>query len=251
MLRSGRTRLLSILSSLVFLALGVTACQVPEDVENAVVNSTRILANSLENLVARLFASRIFAGPGQIPPADFPAYGIVAFSSRPFGDEWTRHRMLCQAYVGVLLRPAELGIPLEQQMVTVWPVDDGQLADRLNNSRNETVCDDAIGGYALSQGIAAIRAANHQSVRETSRGPYLIAWAPGASIGNPDARLLVADLSDVRTAEQARAFFILWRTDIEANPEFWHSGWSVERLRIWIQIAVDRLGMQIFSIIRA
>lgn len=213
-----------------------------------------------EAAISEVRASRIFAGPEQIPPADFPAYGIVAFTSRPFDAERERHQMLCRAYLAALPRPDELGVALEQQMVTVWPVDDDELADQLNATRDPSVCDDAIDHYALARGLAAIRAVDDRQVRETNRGPYLLAWAPGDAIGwvpdggaivDPSAPVLVVDLSDVSTAEQARATFILWRTDIEANPQLWQRGWDLERLRSWLQLAADRVGMQIFSLIGA
>jgi hypothetical protein len=194
-------------------------------------------------------ASRLFAGPGQYPPETFAAYGIVAFRARASSGERERHVMLCEAYVAALPRSDELAVPVEEQMATVWPIADDKLADELNELGRPDLCETAVARYGLATALQAIGDAGEERIGRDRRGPFLLAWSPAAGKGDPDALMLVADLSDVTTYAQAEAFFVLWRTDIEANPEYWGEGWDVQRLRLAIQLWVDRYGSQIFSIL--
>lgn len=194
-------------------------------------------------------ASRLFAGPRQYPPETFAAYGIVAFRARASSGERERHVMLCEAYIAALPRSDELAVPVEEQMVTVWPIADDKLADELNELGRPDLCETAVGRYGLATALQAIGDAGEERIGRDRRGPFLLAWSPAAGKGDPDALMLMADLSDVTTYAQAEAFFVLWRTDIEANPEYWGQGWDVERLRLAIQLWVDRYGSQIFSIL--
>jgi hypothetical protein len=194
-------------------------------------------------------AARLFAGPSQYPPEAFAAYGVVAFRARASSGERARHVMLCEAYVAALPRSAELTVPVEEQMVTVWPIDADQTANELNQLRGAEICETAVDRYGLPTALQAINDAGETRIGRDRRGPFLLAWSPSHDKGDPEALMLVADLTDVTTYAQAEAFFVLWRTDIEANPEFWNRGWNVERLRIAIQLWVDRFGSQIFSIL--
>lgn len=199
--------------------------------------------------LATVTASRLFAGPRQYPPEDFAAYGIVAFRARVSSGERERYMMLCEAYVAALPRSDELTIPVEEQMVTVWPIADDQTAAALNEQRGPDACPTAIDRYGLTAALQAIDDAGEARISLSRRGPFLLAWSPSIDKGNPDALMLVADLSDVTTYTQAEAIFVLWRTDIEANPEYWDRGWDVEKLRVAIRLWVDRYGSQIFSIL--
>src|SRR6476646_873748 len=62
-------------------------------------------------------ASRMVAGPGMYPPKDFKAYGIVAFHTRPTGDDKSRFEIICNAYVSALLYYRDVKSPLEKQVV--------------------------------------------------------------------------------------------------------------------------------------
>ncbi len=197
----------------------------------------------------RIRASRLFAGPGQFPPEAFAAYGIVAFRARASSAERDRYLMLCEAYVAALPRRDELDLPDEEQMVTVWPIADDATAAALNEARGPGSCATAVDRYGLAAALQAIRDAGDERVGRDRRGPFLLAWSPSSDKGKPDALMLVADLTDVTTYPQAEAFFVLWRDDIEANPEYWDDGWDVDRLRLAIRLWVDRYGSQIFTVL--
>ena len=225
-----------------------TAAPVAEAPEPAPAATVEPPSRGLGNLGA-VKASRLFAGPDQFPPEAFAAYGIVAFRARATGSERERHVMLCEAYVAALPRSDELGLPVEEQMVTVWPITDGPTAEELNAFTTPDICETAIRRYGLATALQALRDAGEERIRRDRRGPFLLAWAPAIDKGKPDALMLIADLSDVTTASQAEAVFVHWRNDIEANPEYWGRGWDVERLRLALQLWVDRFGSQIFSVL--
>lgn len=84
-------------------------------------------------------ASRIFAGPGQYPPAEFAAYGIVAFRTLAAPDDRAHYELICEAYVRSLLHVSELDVPPAEQMVTVWPVDSDAVAYRINEASPDQV----------------------------------------------------------------------------------------------------------------
>lgn len=196
-------------------------------------------------------ASRLFAGPSQFPPEAFAAYGILAFPARASSADRERQEMLCEAYVAALPRSDELGLPLGQQMVTVWPVTEDLIADELNGTQADAPCEAAVRNYGLPTALRALRDAGLGRRGPVGRGPYLLAWSPATSKGDPDAVVLTADLSDVTTAEQAATILALWRRDIEANPQLWEHGWNLEALRTGIRLWVDRVGTQIFAVLGA
>lgn len=107
-------------------------------------------------------ASRAFAGPGQYPPTQFAAYGIVAFQSLPFDiDETNRYLNICRGYLAAIPRAKNLldqGIPLSKQMVTVWPLDNARYAGELNISNQDlsVICRKAVSTIDISTSRNAI-----------------------------------------------------------------------------------------------
>ena len=101
--------------------------------------------------------SRMFAGPNKYPPRQFRAYAIVAFKNRPIGKDKERYSMICGAYVANLLHYTEVKAPIEDQMVTVWPIESDALADQINREARDKVCADAVPNYGLSISLQAIR----------------------------------------------------------------------------------------------
>lgn len=193
-----------------------------------------------------VLASRMFAGPGQYPPDQFKAYGIVAFNTRPTGDDKARYDMMCQAYVSRLLYYQDVHAPLQNQMVTVWPIDDAQTAGKINREAREKVCADAVPHYGLSIALEAIEAAKRSKAVLDGDGPFLLAWSPGASKGQPDALVLVADMSDVINIVQAKQVFAQWALDIE-DPKLWEPTWNEEKLKLRIRLWVDKWGSKILT----
>lgn len=196
-----------------------------------------------------VIASRLFSGPSLFPPTDFAAYGIVAFGTRASSFNRDRHLLLCNAYVASLPHTLELEIPHADQIVTVWPMEQNGFAKWLNNAPREQVCEPAVDRYGLVIARKAINDAERTGVYLSGKGPYLLAWSPSESKGEPDALILSIDLSLVTTYEQAISVFELWRRDIEEDRTLWENGWSVEDLRLTIQQWVDKFGGGLIQIL--
>lgn len=203
-------------------------------------------------------ASRLFAGPDQYPPDDFAAYGILAFRSEATSQSAERYVAICEGFVAGLPAAAELtrrGVPPAEQMATVWPLDDSALANDLNG--NDTArpplgrCPEIVAGIDLiasGEAIAnAMRASDGESFE--GAGPYLIAWSPSTAFGQPDVPVLICDLSNVTTIREATDRFVDWADDIVRNPDLWHDGWDLERLRTTLRQWADKYGPAILRVL--
>lgn len=189
-------------------------------------------------------ASRIFSGPNKYPPMEFAAYGILAFRSRPSPYDRDRHLMFCHAYLAILPHASELAVPRSQQMVTVWPLNSDEASEGLNRRGSDVkgACPVAVDDYGLVIAQQALKEAELAGRVVSSGGPYLLAWSPAASKGKEDALVLVSDLSDITTYEQAKERFLAWSRDIESDPSLWTGGWNLERVRVHIRSWVDKYG---------
>jgi hypothetical protein len=188
--------------------------------------------------------SRIFAGPNEYPPREFAAYGILAFRSRPSPHDRGRYLMFCNAYIASLPHAFELEVPRDKQMVTVWPLSSDDASDQLNQLRKhaEDICQAAVDNYGLVIALQAIKDAELTGRALSSAGPFLLAWSPSTDKGKQDVLVLVSDLSDITTYEQAHEIFLAWFRDIESDPALWISGWNLQRLRTNIRSWVDKYG---------
>jgi hypothetical protein len=194
-----------------------------------------------------ILASRIFAGPHGVPPRAFAAYGIVAFPQTRTPDTLKRYEAVCNAYISTLLPPGRLSVPLSEQMVTVWPVDDDDIPRRL--PEDNAACGTAIAHYDLLASLRALREArNKEHIALSGVGPYLLAWAPAAKKGEKDAIVLISDLSSATTPKQFQEYFRAWRHDIEQNSQLWRHGWSIADIRIAIRDWANKWGATILSI---
>ena len=202
-------------------------------------------------------ASRAFAGPRQYPPTQFAAYGIVAFQSLPFDtDETNRYVNICRGYLAAVPRAKNLldqGIPLSKQMVTVWPLDNARLSDKLNITDQDPslICRKAVLAIDIASSRNAIVNARLTKPGESfdGRGPYVIAWSPAQSFGKPNAAVLILNLSNVSTAAQAAELFRAWSSDVEGNPQLWTGGWNNQSLKVILRLWADRWGSKILSLL--
>ncbi len=193
-----------------------------------------------------LSASRIFLGRSSYPPAEFAAYGILAFTTLPAPEDRERYIEICDAFFAAIISSSELEVPLNEQMVTVWPVDDRTdpgLTGVLNIARAETdSCSIAVDNYDIFVADQAIRDARFAGKSLNGRGPFLIAWSPGDKKGFGQVPVLTADLTDVNSTADAKAVFRVWTDDIEKDTELWATGFSLEKLRLKLRQIANRYG---------
>ena len=203
-------------------------------------------------------ASRLFAGPRQYPPEDFAAYGILAFRSGATSQSAKRYVAICEGFLAGLPAAADLtrrGVPLAQQMATVWPLDSSALANDLNGNHTDSVplgrCKEIVAGIDLITSRVAIATAKRASDGESFErgGPYLIAWSPSTAFGQPYVPVLIWDLSGVTTSQQATDQFVDWADEIVRNPDLWRDGWDLERLRMTLRRWADKYGPAILHVL--
>ena len=197
-------------------------------------------------------ASRLFLSRDRFTPSDFAAYGIVAFRSAATSSSAERYRKICEGFVASLdatdTLTQEWNIPLSEQMTTVWPLDDVRLADDLNfdERRDEVLkrCPDIVAHISTTISGAAIASARIARGDRTigGVGPYLLAWSPSDTFGSADARVLVVDLSNVTSVDQATSVFVDWANDIEGDPALWRDGWRVRDVRRVLGQWFDKYG---------
>lgn len=195
---------------------------------------------------AEVVTSRTFVGPDPLPPKGIGAFGIVAFPARMTPESEVRALLVCHAYWATLPEASELDAPPEMQMVTVWPVNANSLAAKLRERRDVGVCDDAVHQYHLPTALLALRHAGLASFQD--RGPYLLAWAPPSTKGQPGVFVLQANLSSATTFDQFSEHFRKWRGDIEQRPELWDKGWSIDGVQFTIRDWADTWGTRILTI---
>ena len=202
-----------------------------------------------------VFATRLFAQREDYPPANFAAYGIVAFTALATTSDEARYRNICEAYFSALIDSGSSGAAVESQMVTVWPIIDDHpdgLIDTLNTQvREDGMCADAVKYYDLAIARIALRHAKMAGVELSGPGPFMLAWAPGTNKGRKNAAVLVADLGDVRSQADAREAMRIWREDIEGDPDFWKNGFSALKLRAKLRQLVNRYGNDLMKFVGA
>lgn len=191
-------------------------------------------------LLRNVDASRSFEALDAVDRDAFAGFGIVAFERNPRGQLSERAEHVCHAFL--LLTSSERlvagNVPIDRQVVTVWPMEDGETAEALNGAgagAADETCADAIAGYdaggaedAIEDAVNYFAARGKTDVADRIRGsqrggPWLLAWAPGANKGSTadDVLVLAFDLSHVRTRNDAERAFQAWRTAIELNPDLW------------------------------
>lgn len=205
----------------------------------------------------RVKASRSFFGPNQYPPEGFAAYGIVAFPARATIDNVDRYVNVCRAYWATLDPPAELDLPIYEQMVTVWPITTDKIADELNadaSTEPTALCADAVKNYSLKAGKEALKDAKFASeVTDPEalwgRGPFLLAWSPSTERGKKETLVLAFNLSHLSAYEDILKVFRVWSDEIEKNQELWPRVTAKERYLSRVRSIANRLGNTVVSVI--
>ena len=224
--------------------------------------SETTLASSAEAVVFPR-ATRTFSGPEDFPPAEVAGYGIIAFPERPNATEASsaRFMLFCNAWAAGFETSQNLvarNVPRQEQMITVMPLDTGAAALAAREATLNTTpkpCEIALENYGLIEALTALARARLAAARTDNvermdkRGPYLLAWSPGARFTDQDALVLVADLTNSTTEEQIAADMRDWRDEIQKKPELWRTGWSADGLRVTLQRWFDRHAEQALKLL--
>jgi hypothetical protein len=194
-----------------------------------------------------LAPARAFMPAKDIPPPDVGAYGVVALKAKPTPVSRERLGIACQAFLASLPPQKSLppSIPLAQQMITVWPIDNPQAI-----GPDDSNCNVLLEHYDLYGGLAAVQDAVLQGETLAGRGPFLIGWSPSNSRRVPNAVVLVIDMSAFDTQASFDEAFLFWQHKVVEDPALWRSGFWVEGVRLAVRDFVDHYGNDILKAIK-
>jgi hypothetical protein len=191
---------------------------------------------------------RALIEPGEKPPRDVGAYGIVAFSSLPLPSEVERYKFVCEAFKATLIPQQDLSqdTPLAEQMVTYWPI-----RNKFTEEAKRADCPHMVATYDLKTGLDAIYDADKLGERLSERrGPFLVGWSPSIQRYQKDALVLVMDMSSLEGQQSFLEVFKAWRQKITDNPEMWKKGFDAAGIRMTIRDTLDRYGEGLLKLIK-
>lgn len=194
-----------------------------------------------------LTPARAFLPASDIPPPNVAAYGVVALKAKPTPASKERLGMLCESFLATLPPQQRLpaGIPITQQMITIWPIDDPAVAQPSQES-----CKLVLDHYDLYSGQLAIADAIAQGKKLSGRGPFLIGWSPSNSRYIPDAVVLLVDMSEFESQASFDEAMMFWQRKIVEDPALWESGFSIMKIRLALRDYADRYGSGILKAVR-
>jgi hypothetical protein len=188
---------------------------------------------------------RAYLRARDIPPSAAGAYGLVVLQSRPTAASRAKFMMVCRSFVAFFPRSEESSVPVKDQMITVWPLDDPE-----SKQARADDCDHVLDHYDLIASEDAIRDAQKQHARFDGEGPYLVGWSPSKARGIPDALVLVVDMSADNTQADIDNKFRFWKNKIVEDPSLWRNGWSAEAIRAAIHNFADQYGQAMLDAIK-
>jgi hypothetical protein len=188
---------------------------------------------------------RAYLRARDIPPSGAGAYGLVVLNSRPTPASRAKFMMVCRSFVAFFPRSQDSSVPVNDQMITVWPLDDPE-----SQQARADDCDHVLDHYDLIASEDAIRDAQKQRVRFDGEGPYLVGWSPSRARGIPDALVLVVDMSADNTQADIDNKFRFWKDKIVEDPSLWRNGWSAEAIRVAIHNFADQYGQAMLDAIK-
>jgi hypothetical protein len=188
---------------------------------------------------------RAYLRAKDIPPPGVGAYGLLVFHSRPTPASREKLLRVCKSFVAYFPRSEETSAPLSDQMVTIWPTVN---ADAPEIQRDD--CDYAIDHYDLVASESAISDATIQHANFRGEGPFLVGWSPSNARGVPSSLVLVIDMSSKNTQAEIDHAFQFWKNEIVEDPSKWRNGWSVERIRVSLQLFADTYGSAMMDSIK-
>jgi hypothetical protein len=188
---------------------------------------------------------RAYLRAQEIPPAGAGAYGIVVFQARPTPASRSKLMMVCRSFVAYFPRSETSDVPIDDQMITVWPLDNSEAEEAKRDD-----CAYVLEHYDLNASEAAIKDAHAQQADFDGEGPYLVGWSPSNSRAIPDALVLVIDLSADTTQAEIDQKFQFWKNEIVEDPSKWRRGFIAERIRESIRKFANTYGQAMLEAIK-
>jgi hypothetical protein len=194
-----------------------------------------------------LTPTRAFLPTDKIPPPDVGAYGVAALRAKPTPASQKRLEMFCLAFLKTLppMTSLPLGMPVTQEMITIWPIDDAKALPAKTEN-----CQVLLDHYDLYGGQSAIADALAQGNDVSGRGPFLIGWSPAKSRLTGDAVVLVVDMSSFDSQDSFDEALTFWQRKVVEDPALWASGFSITKIRLALRDFADHYGSSILTAVR-
>jgi hypothetical protein len=192
----------------------------------------------------QLVPVRAYLRSADIPPAEFGAYGIMAFRAKPTSVTRERLKMACASFIAYLPRQIDVprSVPRNDQMLTIWPLD----SPDADQARKDD-CDFLVDHYELYAADSAISDASKQGAQFGNDGPFLIGWSPSYTRGVPDKLVLVVDMSSYSSQDSFNQALRFWKEKIVEDPALWRFGFSLEKFRLSVRDFADHYGETILA----
>jgi hypothetical protein len=188
---------------------------------------------------------REYLRSSEIPPPGAGAYGIVILQSKATSANRSKLLMVCHAFVAFFPRSETAAVPISDQMITIWPIDNPDSAGAKADD-----CDFVVDHYDLIAAEAAISDAQKQLANFDGEGPYLVGWSPSNSRGVAGKLVLVVDMSTDNSQALIDHKFLFWKIKIVQNPSLWRSGFSFDLVRVAIHDFADQYGQAMLDAIK-
>lgn len=240
-----RCRVLILSLALFCRAEGAFACQgIFCDVGHAIGKAVSDVGKAIQKGYS-LTPVREYLRAKDIPHIGAGAYGLVVFQSKATPANHSKLEMVCKSFVAFFPRSETSPVPIEDQMITVWPLDQPDAAQAKADD-----CDFVLEHYDLNASDAAIKDARKQQATFDGEGPYLVGWSPSNTRGVPDKLVLVVDMSADNTQALIDHKFLFWKNKVIENPALWRGGWSLDGIRVAIKEFADQYGNAMLTAIR-
>lgn len=218
----------------------------PVAVDRPASKTTTVRVGSAAGAGARpLQPVRAYLRANDIPPAGVGAYGLIVFQSKPTSASLAKYMMVCGAFIKFFPRSETSSVPLKDQMITVWPLDNPKAKQAKKDD-----CGYVLDHYDLNASQAAMSDAQQQHAKFEGQGPYLVGWSPSKARKIPDALVLVVDMSKDNTQADIDSKFLFWKNKIVEDPSLWRNGWSAEQVRVAIRNFADEYGAAMLDAIK-
>ena len=226
-------------------AIAFIASSAEDDTGKTAEKPAHDAGHTIENNGVALTPVRDYLRAKDIPPPGTGAYGIVVFQSKPTAAIRAKLLMVCESFIAFFPRSETSGVPISDQMITIWPLDEPNAAKAKADD-----CDFILTHYDLIASESAINDARIQHATFDGEGPYLVGWSPSNTRGVPDKLVLVIDMSADNSQAMIDHKFLFWKNKIIENPSLWRSGWSLDGVRVAIKEFADEYGNAMLSAIR-
>ncbi|QPH55482.1 hypothetical protein I0K15_07030 [Pontivivens ytuae] len=183
----------------------------------------------------------------------YRGYGVLMFTRSPDLNN-ARDRQICRSFIRLNIEDSRSRTRQRDRFVTIWPIEQYlyQNITEENTPRDiESVCNYAIENYdynIVSEILPRIWS-KELPISRLGQGPYLVGWLPASNLSNPDAPIIIVDMSSVEERSEIDEVILQWRSDIMSDPKLLNLDSTTQITRMKIRNWLDRFGSKLLMIL--